>query len=897
MKKIKIFTLILLFMGLSGCNLFSDEEYINLAPEVLVEDSYYIEVGDTSFSLSDNISISDDQDGDILVHSSMIDYKNFDINVLGSYEVLLRVSDSSGATTNKLITIHVVDTTIPWIELIGDDFYNLTLGYEYVELGAILSDNYDSDLTLIILGEVDIHMFGDYTLEYYTEDSSGNRSASLFRTVNIIANLPLIALTNVLATQEKITFELNIVDTDLTGTLTSIELYQGEELTEALSDLTIREFHGPFNNVEYKIVVTYTYDLNDGVGEQIEIAAFEMSFSYTYRTTTVEIDSLNPHVYEMTHESTAMGYMMNSLYEFTFKANPYDGFEIVPAMAIAEPLDVSSTTPSGAVDDVETPWDETTSSAPGTVWRIALNPATAWANGTLIDADDFMYSYRMLIDPRMANYRGDAFHTGIVVVGAKEYFEQDYTYDVLAAYGLTFDTVGIKKIDAHTLEFTLVFPVTAWDVKYNLSSPITGVIDETIYEANMDEGRTVTTYGTSLDTVRSNGAFELVEWQKGIILTFEANPNYFEAGDFQTTHIRMDVIADQSVILQLFNQGKLDVANVGSTEYDNYKYDSRLKLIESTVTWRLVMNGAERPDGETKPIMLDLDFRMALFHVFDRAELASTLAAPSTPASTLLSSLYLVDVAAGTSYRSTLAGISVTEGMFPETDGYNLAYAISLYEAAYANQVSLGNITHGDIITLEVLNYTAETSVARNNWVKDQVEAAFEFIAVEAVAHPDRYTKYEEGNYDFGWAGWSGEALDPLGFMIVWENAAYRSEYSFDPTAEITVTHDDVLDVSGEETRTYREWYWSTNPPFLVEEVLTGGEYYGPEASGDLRTWILAAMEKEIIAQGVVVPLYQLRYTVIYHGRVQFPVDSYQPIMGYGDIKDYTYTALDQELD
>jgi len=660
------------------------------------------------------------------------------------------------------------------------------------------------------------------------------------------------------------------------------------------------------------VIITVTATIGT-VSEDMDFTAVVVGSTntFTYRTTTLETDSLNPHVYEMVHESTAMDYMMESLYEFTFKADPLDGFEIVPALAIAEPLDVS---PVGS---------------PGTVWEIALNPAAAWANGDLIDADDFMYSYKMLIDPRMANYRGDAFHTGIVVVGAKAYFEQDYPTDVTEAYGLTFDTVGIKKIDLHTLEFTLVSQATAWDVKYNLSGPITGVIDEVLYEANMNPERNNTTYGTDLDTVRSNGAFELVEWQKGKILYFEANPNYYEAGLFQTTHIRMDVIADQSVILQLFNQGKLDVANVGSTEFDNYKYDSRLKLIESTVTWRLVMNGSDRPDGETKEIMKDLDFRMALFHVFDRAELASTLAAPATPSSTLLSSLYLVDVAAGTSYRSTLAGQSVTAGLYPETNGYNFDAAVLLYQAAYDRVVAADStMVDGDKITIEVLNYTAETSIARNNWVKAQVEFAFPNIIVEAVAHPDRYTKYEEGNFDFGWAGWSGMALDPLGFMIVWENAAYRSEYSFDPEADVTVTHAEVLDLSGVETRTYREWYWSTNPAFydyvetgnvditttacdeslevvggdytvepcVYVEVLVGGEYYGPDADGDLRTWILAAMEKEIIAQGTVVPLYQLRSAVIYHGRIQFPVLSYQPIMGYGDIKDITYTASDQDV-
>jgi ABC-type transport system substrate-binding protein len=680
------------------------------------------------------------------------------------------------------------------------------------------------------------------------------------------------------------------------------------------------------------VILTATVTIGDA-SEDVSFTAVVIGTdtTYTWRDTTLETDTLNPHTYEMTHESTAMSYFMSSLYEFAFKTDPYDGFEIVPEMAAGEPTDVS-------------PVDK-----PGTVWQIDLAAGLKWADGEAITADDFIESYKRLLDPRMANYRGDAFHTGLVVVGAKEYFSQDVsgvtaTENFGEGYTLGFDTVGIEKIDADTIQFTLVSQATAWDLKYNLSSPITGVIDVDLYDANLSPEKDITTYGTELSKLRANGAFKFVEWQKGKVLYFEANENYIKEGTFATTHIRLDVIKDQSVILQLFNQGKLDTAGVGSTEYDNYKNDSRLKLIESTVTWRLVINGDIRPDNKnedgtvidkSKLILTDINFRKALYHVFDRAELASTLAAPATPSQTLLSTLYLVDVAAGTSYRGTEAGESVVNGLYPDTTGFNLTEAQALFDLAYDKMVADGNIADGDTIELDILNYTAETSIARNNWAKAQIEDAFNTdtetrITVSALAVPDRYDKYEAGNYDFGWAGWSGMALDPLGFMIVWYHPAYRSEYSFDVEQDITVTYDFNDDgTETDMTMTYEEWFFETNPafeefvdtgvtddpdtdldesielesgtgteadPYVYKKVMVGGTYYGPDADGTLRTWILAAMERNIIDQGVVVPLYQNRSAVIYSNRVQFPVTSYQPIMGYGAIKDYTYSMSDQDL-
>src|SRR5690606_35939901 len=80
--------------------------------------------------------------------------------------------------------------------------------------------------------------------------------------------IPVVVIDNVGPTQTGIGFGITVTDVDQVGSITAIELYQGENLIEALNDLNLREFTGLLSNNEYTIKVTNTYDLNDGAGKQ-----------------------------------------------------------------------------------------------------------------------------------------------------------------------------------------------------------------------------------------------------------------------------------------------------------------------------------------------------------------------------------------------------------------------------------------------------------------------------------------------------------------------------------------------------------------------------------------------------------------------------------------------------
>src|SRR5574344_369682 len=72
-------------------------------------------------------------------------------NVVGTYTITYTATDENGnAAVAVTRTVNVVDTTVPVITLIGDASIEIQRNSTYIELGATVSDNYDTDIEATI---------------------------------------------------------------------------------------------------------------------------------------------------------------------------------------------------------------------------------------------------------------------------------------------------------------------------------------------------------------------------------------------------------------------------------------------------------------------------------------------------------------------------------------------------------------------------------------------------------------------------------------------------------------------------------------------------------------------------------------------------------------------------
>ncbi len=112
--------------------------------------------------------------------------ESIDTTKLGRYEVRTIATDNNGVKSFPLIRIiSVKDTIKPTISLIGKEIITLKRGSVYLDEGIDVYDNYDGTKIVKSNDKINYNKVGTHIITYYYQDSSGNISDILTRTVII----------------------------------------------------------------------------------------------------------------------------------------------------------------------------------------------------------------------------------------------------------------------------------------------------------------------------------------------------------------------------------------------------------------------------------------------------------------------------------------------------------------------------------------------------------------------------------------------------------------------------------------------------------------------------------------------------------------------------------------
>ena len=174
-KHFLIISLIVFVLTLVGCG-FSVAPIISLNGNETVYVEYegeYLELGAT---YEDN----HDDPGNAVIGGDIVDS-----SVLGTYIITYNITDSNKNEALEVIrTVIVEDMTNPVITINGDETIYVEYQNEYIELEAVVTDNYDQSCEVLIGGDiVDSSVLGTYEVTYNATDSSGNQASVVTRTV------------------------------------------------------------------------------------------------------------------------------------------------------------------------------------------------------------------------------------------------------------------------------------------------------------------------------------------------------------------------------------------------------------------------------------------------------------------------------------------------------------------------------------------------------------------------------------------------------------------------------------------------------------------------------------------------------------------------------------------
>ena len=243
----------------------------------------------------------------------------------------------------------------------------------------------------------------------------------------------------------------------------------------------------------------------------------------------------------------------------------------------------------------------------GLAYTFVLRPDARWSNGEPVTADDFVFSFRRLMDPRTG-----AGYANIL-------------YTVKNARGVNTgrlppDALGIRAVDPRTLEITLEHPAATFldQLTHMTAMPVHRGSVERWGEGFSRAGHLV-----------GNGAFVLKRYVPNDRLVLEKNPYFHDAAAVALDGETIMPIADRAAGLRRFMAGEIDSYNEVPNDqiaFIRQHLASAFRLTPSLGTYYYALDARAPPVDDAR-------VRRALALAIDRDFLARTIWGSTTRAS------------------------------------------------------------------------------------------------------------------------------------------------------------------------------------------------------------------------------------------------------------------------
>ena len=371
-------------------------------------------------------------------------------------------------------------------------------------------------------------------------------------------------------------------------------------------------------------------------------------------------------------------------------------------------------------------------------WTFHLRDGLKWSDGSVLTADDFVYSWQRLVDPNVAAPYAQT------VLGMVEGYD-DAIGRPDADGNTTVDPdptkLKVEAPDEKTLIVHMAKPTPYFDklAAFVSLSPV----KKDVVEANPD--------GWSIDpkTYISTGPFKLTGWEPGSYLMFEKNENYWDADSIKLDGIKCLLMQDQNATFSAYESGDaLMIKDVPTQEITTLKERSDFHIDPILGTYYLDLN-------TTLDEFKDPKVREALSLALDRKYISETITSGTyTPASGFVSE-------GVTDWNGTAWQDNITDkSAYIDIDDHagNLAKAKELLkEAGYENGVGLPEMVYS---TNDASYHKKIAEYLQQAWGELGLKVQVNIVEWKSFT-PQR----RSGNYQIARDGWVMDYNDPSNIL------------------------------------------------------------------------------------------------------------------------------------
>ncbi|MGE7906527.1 peptide ABC transporter substrate-binding protein [Peribacillus sp. NPDC094092] len=367
----------------------------------------------------------------------------------------------------------------------------------------------------------------------------------------------------------------------------------------------------------------------------------------------------------------------------------------------------------------------------GLTWTFKLKDGLKWSNGDPLTANDFEYAWKYALKPETAaDYAYQLYYLkGGEAYNSKKGKEED---------------VGVKATDEHTLVVTLEQPTPYF---LDLTSFYTFYpINKKVQEENPK-------WALDAKTHVSNGPFKLTEWKHKESLKIEKNENYYDKDKIKLDAVNFALIEDENTAWQMYQSGELDIAYPLPVDVQGQLVNSGDKEFK---------NGAELAvyyynfNTEVKPFN-NAKVRKALSMAIERKKITENVAqGGQKPA-----------------FGVVPPGIPDATGDFQENTGdlfeENVAEAKKLLKEGLAEE-GMKELPEFSILYNTLDSHKKIAEAVQGMW-RDNLGVE---VTLENAEFQVKLDREKAGDFEISRAGWVGDYVDPMTFMLWETDGAYN---------------------------------------------------------------------------------------------------------------------------
>lgn len=389
----------------------------------------------------------------------------------------------------------------------------------------------------------------------------------------------------------------------------------------------------------------------------------------------------------------------------------------------------------------------------GLTWTFHLREGLKWSDGSDLNANDFVYSWKRVCDPMVAAPYAET------VLSMVEGYEKAIEGDL--------DALQVVASDDNTLVVTLNAPCSYFGslAAFATLSPV----QQATVEANGDA------WATSAETYISNGPFYVSEWVPGSYIMMTKNPYYWNADAIKLDGIKWNLIEDSNAAYSAYQTGEvLMIKSVPTEEIPSLK-DSADFYVDSNIgTYYLSVN-LERDAFK------DAKVRKALSLAIDREYVANTLMQGTySPAGSLIGAGW-IDMD-GKQFKDNANGgksyIDVTNYEANLEEAKQL-----LADAGYPNGEGFPTITY---TTNDAGYHKVVAEYLQQEWAKLGID-----LQVDIVEWTSFTPMRRNGDFDIARNGWVGDYSDPSNMLDLFYSTNGNNDGKFN-----NADYDAAMDIS-----------------------------------------------------------------------------------------------------